>query len=638
MGARPRTNPLTRLGVRVTSWPMTNLIQLAQGFEAPDLSAWQDLALKALKGAPLERLTSKTHDGVAIKPLYTAADVSSERPAQPAAARDPFLPWDIRQAVLDADPTQANQIALYDLERGVSSVEFVLDPSGACGVAARNADEIATLLKGLYLDIATVSINAPQAPLEAASLLVEAIAPAQRKTAKIAFNLDPAGQTMVGGSDLPMGHAIAFAHQNLTDLPAATTLRADARPVHEGGGSEAQELAVLIASGLDYLRAGESLGMTPAQVNQTLLFTLSVGPDVVVEIAKLKAARRLWGRVLQACGVDAPMRLQGVTSGRMQTVADPWTNILRATCATFAAGAGGADIVTVLPFTSAYEVANQQARRIARNTQLILQEESHLGTVADPAAGAWAMEAIADDLAKAAWALVQEIERAGGLGAALDSGFVQGRVAAIRSARERDVAKRKTALVGVSIFPNINEILPLPPLAGEVPRRGDGGLDTEAPSGAARHLPRKTGEELGLVIPPMRLSAPFEALRAKPNGAIFLATLGPIAKFNARSGFAKNAFEAGGIEAIGGEDIHDGDQAIIAAFTKSGAKIICLCGDDDTYQSRAAPLAQALKHAGAKAVWLAGKGDYQSVDRTIFAGADILAELTFAHQILEGGQ
>ena len=134
----------------------------------------------------------------------------------------------------------------------------------------------------------------------------------------------------------------------------------------------------------------------------------------------------------------------------------------------------------------------------------------------------------------------------------------------------------------------------------------------------------------------MRLSAPFEALRAKPNGTIFLATLGPIAKFNARSGFAKNAFEAGGIKALGGDNVHKGDQEIISAFVKSGAKIACICGDDDTYQSHAAPLAQALKHVGAKAVWLAGKGSYQSVDRNLFAGTDILAELAFAHQVLEG--
>lgn len=592
---------------------MTDAFKLSPSFETPDFSAWQDLALRALKGASLERLNSATYDNIAIKPLYTAADLPAGLTGEAAPTRDVFLPWDIRQCVLDADVSKANQVALNDLERGVSSIEFVIDPSGQCGVAASSKADIEALLSGILLDLATVAVSSTADPVIVAEYVAAAIDPSQQANAKIAFNLDPFGQIMSAQIPVSIAAAVDFAKDALTKFPAATALRADARPIHEGGGSEGQELAVLIGAGLAYLKAGEAAGLSPAQVNQTLLFCVSVGPDVVVEIAKLKAARRLWARVLAACGAQGTMKLQAVTSGRMQTIADPWTNILRATCATFGAGAGGADSVTVLPFTSAYAVADEQARRIARNTQLVLQEETHLGRVADPAAGAWAMEAIADDLAHAAWGLVQEIERAGGLTAALEAGLVQGWVANTRSMRERDVARRKTALVGVSVFPNLGE-------------------------GALTHVAAAAGQTPSdKAIPPMRLSAPFEALRAKPEQTIFLATLGPIAKFNARSGFAKNAFEAGGIRALGGDDVHDGDQAIVAAYTKSGAKIACLCGDDDTYQSHAAPLAQALKHAGAKAVWLAGKGTYQGVDRTLFAGADILAELTHAHQILEGG-
>ena len=620
---------------------MTNTFALADGFDIPDMSAWADLAQKALKGAPLERLTARTHDNIAIKPLYTAADVTSHISGQAAPARDLFLPWDMRQTVLNADPKIANQVALYDLERGVSSIEFQIDPTGVCGVAVHTQDDFATLTKGVLTSLATIALYAPHDPLGAAQNVAAAIPLEDRPTAKIAFNLDPMAQVMVGGAALSLTDAATFAQDTLKGFPNATALRADARPIHEGGGSEGQELAVLIASAIAHLKAGEAAGMTPAQVNQTLIFTLSVGPDVVLEIAKLKAARRLWARVLTACDVDAPMQLQAVTSGRMQSIADPWTNILRGTCAAFGAGAGGADVITVLPFTSAFALANDQARRIARNTQLILQEESQLGRVADPAAGAWAMEAIAADLAKVAWGMVQEIERAGGVEIALASGLVQGWVTTTRAARERDVATRETALVGVSVFPNLDEELartsPLPPGGEGVGGWGDLSASAQVRDNARAESPPTTpphkGE--GLFIPPLRLSAPFEALRAKPNGTIFLATLGPIAKFNARSGFAKNAFEAGGIKALGGDDVHAGDQAIIAAFTASGAKIACICGDDDTYQSRAAPLAQALKHAGAKAVWLAGKGSFQSVDRTLFAGADILAELTFAHQILE---
>jgi methylmalonyl-CoA mutase len=591
----------------VMSTPFT----LADGFAEPDLSAWTHLAQKALKGASLDRLTAHTYDNVAIQPLYTASDVSAAPHHAPAQARDPFLPWDIRQGVLNPDPVSANVVALYDLERGVSSIEYVIDATGACGIIAQSEDDFSCLTKGIMLDLACVAICAQADPLGSARHLANAIPSTARATAKLAFNLDPMAQIMVGGGDLSQSDALAFAQEVMTTFPAATALRADARAIHEGGGSECQELAVMIAAGISYLKAGQAIGMTPAAINETLLFTLSVGPDVVLEIAKLKAARRVWERVLAACDVVAPMALQAVTSGRMQTIADPWTNILRATCAAFGAGAGGADIVTVLPFTSAYAVADEAPRRIARNTQLILQEESHLGTVADPAAGAWAMEAISDDLARVAWGLVQDIERAGGLEAALGAGLVQGWVATTRTARERDVARRKTALVGVSIFPNLGETLPR--------------------MEAAAHPHPKAGS-----IAPMRLAAPFEAMRLGTGGKIFLATLGPIATFNARSGFARNAFEAGGIKTFGGDDEHSDEDALIAAFTLSNAQIACICGDDATYEVRASHVAGLLKAAGAKAVWVAGKGSFVGVDRTIFAGADILAELTAAHQILEG--
>ncbi len=587
----------------------TQTFMLADGFQYPDMSAWHDLALKSLKGASLDRLTGKTYDDIAVKPLYTARDVDGHNDTPAARARDIFLPWDIRQTVLNPDPTRANEIALGDLERGVSSIEFQIDPSGKAGVVACHAADFVALTRGILTGLATIALTAPHNPLEAAQSLANAIAPNDRASAKIAFNLDPMAHVMVGGGALSLSQAAVFARDTLVNFPLATALRADARPVHEGGGSEAQELAVLIASGIAHLKAGAEVGLTPDQVNRTLLFTLSIGPDVVMEIAKIKAARRLWAQVLAACSITGNMNLQTVTSARMMSIADPWTNILRATCAAFAAGAGGADIVTVLPFSHAFALADDQARRIARNTQLVLQEESHLGRVADPAAGAWAMEAVSEDLARVAWGLMQEIERAGGLEAALSMGLVQSWVAKTCGARTRDVARRKSALVGVSVFPNLAETLGEMPLTAPI-----------HPAGA---------------IAPMRLSAPFEALRSKPNGTIFLATLGPIATFNARAGFARNAFEAGGIKALGRDDVHASDADLVAAFTKSGAKIACLCGDDATYGTRGADVVKALREAGCKTIWLAGKGEIAGIDRQIFGGVDILAELTFAHQVLE---
>ena len=607
---------------------MTHPFELASGFIDPEIARWQELAKKALKGAPFERLIGQTQDGVPIRPLYTSTDAPnpSDRTGDAGrapfirgaeAVRNAFMPWDIRQTILTPDPQAANQTALYDLERGVASLEFVIDPSGNCGVAASRVADFQALIKGILLPLATVALDAPGDPLGAARALADAVVPGDRATAKLAFNLDPMAARMNGQTGCSLEAAAGFAAQAVSLFPKATCLRADARPVHEGGGSEAQELAVLIASGIAHVRAGEAVALSPAAVNSTLLFALSAGPDVVLEIAKQRAARRLWARVLDACGVAAPMCLQAVTSARMQTKRDPWTNILRTTCACFGAAAGGADVITVLPFTSALGLADENARRIARNTQLILQEESHLGRVTDPAGGAWAMEALAEDLAQAAWPLVQEIERAGGLSAALAQGLVQGWVAQTRTARTHDIAKRKTQLIGITIYANPDEVLPATPIA----------TATTAPTPA-----------LEGAIPPMRLAQDFEALRDfadSQSPKIFLATLGSLAKFSARAGFARNAFEAGGIKAVGADTAYRDHTALIANFRASGTHLVCLCGDDATYEAEATEAAAALKAAGAKQIWLAGKFQAPAIDRNIFAGADILAELTHAMTILK---
>lgn len=607
---------------------------LEGGFGQTDAAGWRKLAEAALKGAPFDRLVARSADGLPLQPLYTEQDWPSAADplGVPGAApfvrgatvhKDRYLPWDIRQTVLAPAPADANREALGDLEKGVSAIEFVIDPSGACGVKAADSTDFEALIAGVMLDLAPIALHAPQDPLGAAQALAAAVPAGARATARIAFNLDPLAAVMTTGAGQTLAEAATLGAHLSADFPAAHLFRADARAVHEGGGTPAEELAVLIASGVAWLKAGEAAGLPPEAVNAKLLFTLSVGPDVVGEIAKLRAARRLWARVLEACEAAGPMQLQAVTSGRMQTARDPYTNMLRATCACFGAGAGGADIVTVLPFTSALGLPTAFARRIARNTQIILQEESHIGRVADPAGGAWAMEAMGEALAQAAWTKVQAIEAAGGLGPALDAGLVQGWVSAARSALEKDVARRKAAIVGVSEFADLAEAAPAviaPPTQGGPP-----------PGPKA--------------IAPMRLAAPFETLRdaaaAAGSPGVFLATLGPLAQFTARATFARNAFEAGGLPALGADGVHADDAALAAAFAASGARIACLCGADAAYAERAQSAAKALKAAGCAALWLAGRpGDQEAslraagVDRFVFAGGDILAELAAAHSAL----
>jgi len=297
---------------------------------------------------------------------------------------------------------------------------------------------------------------------------------------------------------------------------------------------------------------------------------------------------------------------------------------LRATVAMFAAALGGADAIAVLPFTAARGLPDRFARRIARNTQLLLSEESHLDKVTDPAAGSGAIENLTDELCQAAWALFQEIEAAGGIAVALETGFIQSKVSAVRTERAAATARRKDALTGVSIFPNLLE--------------ADTKVDLPAPS-----IKHPTDS-----LKPIRLSEPFELMRDASDRVlaetgirprIFLANLGTPAEFTARSTFAKNFFEAGGIEAIDS----DGADAptLAAAFKTSGASLACLCSTDKVYEKEAVAAAQALKAAGARSIYLAGRPREQEaalkaagVQSFIYEGCDALATLRAAYGIL----
>jgi len=327
----------------------------------------------------------------------------------------------------------------------------------------------------------------------------------------------------------------------------------------------------------------------------------------------------------------------------MLTQRDAYVNMLRATMATFSAGLGGANAITILPHTLALGLPDPFARRVARNTQLVLLEESNLAKVSDPAAGSGGIETLTQQLCEAAWLLFQEIEKAGGVFASLEQSLIQRKVAATRSMREANITRRKEVLTGATEFPNLHEaavtVLNAKPVA-------------LAPYGEAKFKFD--------ALPPMRLAAPFERLRdrsdqiLKDSGArpkIFLANLGTAADFTARAAFAKSFFETGGIEAIDflppssplpTEEVKY-PAALAAAFRASGAVLACLCSTDKVYAQRAAAAAKALQAAGAKHIYLAGRPGEQEaalraagVNDFVFAGGDALATLREAYRLTEG--
>jgi methylmalonyl-CoA mutase len=316
----------------------------------------------------------------------------------------------------------------------------------------------------------------------------------------------------------------------------------------------------------------------------------------------------------------------------MMTRRDPYVNILRNTVAVAAAGLGGADMISVLPHTAAVGLPDAFARRVVRNIQLVLLEESNLARVADPAAGSGALEALTQQLCTAAWSLFQEIEATGGVWAALEKGLIQQKVAAVRAEREQAIAFRRDILTGSNDYPDISEVSPA--VLDVEPQRAK-----SEPAAAVR----------APAIPRIRLAEPFERLREASdrtlaqNGArprIFLATLGAQADFTPRATFARNFFEAGGIEAISRQDKAS---PLGEAFKASGASLACLCAADKVYESEAPAAASALKTAGARRLFLAGQpGPREAalreagIETFIFSGCNALAVLEEAHRLIAG--
>jgi methylmalonyl-CoA mutase len=610
-------------------------LQLASEFPSATREMWLKLVDGVLKGAPRERLSSKTSDGFAIEPLYPrAAGVSS------VAGRAAAAPWQIMQRLDHPDPAQANKLAITELENGASGLTLVF--AGANGAAGFGLDPspeaIRQTLDGIFLDagIALEFQIGPQsrlAPLHMLALLQEKAIAAN--ACDIRFGFDPIGATAVWGSSPYSWDEIAPALANAAGAVAAQGFKAravvaDGRLIHDAGGSEAQELAFVLAVAVTYLRALESSGMALAAARDMIYARLSADADQFLTIAKFRALRKLWARIEEACGLEpSPLFIAADTAWRMLTRRDTDVNMLRATMATFAAGLGGANSITVLPHTLALGLPDAFARRVARNTQLILLEESNLAKVADPAAGAGGIEALTGELCTSAWLLFQEIEKAGGIWGALQGNILQRRVRDVRTAREKNVARRKDAILGTSEFANLAEKTPATLAAAPI---------ALAPYGDAKFKFDP--------LTPYRLAEPFEALRDASDSIlartgsrpkVFLANLGTPESFGARATFTKNVFEAGGIGAPDNDGFWE-IPTLVHHFKQAATPLVCLCSSDAVYATNAVDAARALTEAGAVPIYLAGRpGEREAEYRAagiagfIYAGCDALAALQDAY-------
>ncbi len=628
----------------------TQDLQLAADFEPATHTAWLKLVEKVLKGGDFEaRLVSRTLDGIRVAPLYSRADElpgsETARPGEAPFVRGGALPgaaagWDIRQFHSAADPGEANAAILEDLQGGATSIALHIASPGTSGLPL-TSDALATALDRVKLEACPVALIAGENAVEAAAALESlwvdrGIADDARRGH---FNADPFGTlAQIGQLSAPLDQNLSRAVALVGKADpwrGVTALLADGNPYHAAGASEAQELAAVLATLVAYLRACEDAGLPPNQALPKIAVALAVDADQFLSTAKLRAARRLIWRIAEACSAGsaaAGVHITAVSAWRMMAKRDPWTNIMRTTIACAAAALGGAQAITLLPFTYALGKTDSFARRVARNIQVVLQEESSLGRVADPAGGSWYVEKLTDDLARKAWELFQQIEAKGGMAAALTSGALQDEITAVAERRMQQIAKGGIELTGVSAFPLL----------------GDDGVTVE-PWPLA--IPLASGPAIKVKrLAQARLAGPFEQLRdaadadaaAKSQRArVFVASLGTIADHGARSTWVRNLLASGGIEAVVSEGFTSSGNAG-AGFAESGAQIACIASSDEVYAELAEATAQALQSAGATSVFLAGRPGAQEaaltdagVDGFWFAGQDRVGALQDLHRLLE---
>ncbi|MBP2190883.1 methylmalonyl-CoA mutase family protein [Nocardia goodfellowii] len=545
-----------------------------------------------LPDEPEKLLEETTYDGLTIAPLYTRRDELPEQPLPGAfpfvrggtATRDVHRGWYV-SAFVAGDGASANREMLAGLANGLSAVWL---GAGTRGVPV---PELPTALSGLLFELAPLTLSAGSEVTAAAAAVFAALdgyETADRAAIQIALGAAPLTSRFAGIDDVELAEAVELAGKSIARAETVRTITVDGTVFHDAGAAEAQELGAAVAAGLEYLRKLTAAGYDTATALRQLEFRFAATDDQFATIAKFRAARQLWARVAEVCGLPAfgGAPQHAVTSAAMMSQRDPWVNLLRSTLAAFGAGVGGADTVTVLPFDSALPpgelgVSKSFSDRMARNTQLLLLEESHLGFVQDPGAGSWYVESLTADLAAKAWEFMQELETAGGYLAALDSGLLAERIAATKAARDADVAHRKTAVTGVNEFPNLGE----------------------KPLSAAAREPGRVA----------RYGAAFEELRNRSDAYLaehgvrpkaLLVPLGSVAEHNVRVTFIANLLASGGIESINpGPLTVDG---IAAAAKESGAPIAVLCGADKRYGEEAGAAVTQLRAAGVDTVLLAG--------------------------------
>ncbi|HOW74428.1 MAG TPA: methylmalonyl-CoA mutase family protein [Candidatus Competibacteraceae bacterium] len=679
---------------------------------------WRKAIDKVLKGAPFEkRLVTKTYENIDLQPMYRQEDIAGLPQIDSLPGFAPYVrgasplgyvasSWDVAQEIPCATPAAFNAALRADLERGQNAVNLVLDHPTLHGVDADQAAaedvgkeglslsslaDLAQALAGVDLETTPVYVQADTSALSFTALLAALVQQQGKSLTKLrgAIGMDPLGH-LAGHGHLPRDlNGVYDVMAQLTGwakakAPQLQTLTVQGHPYHNGGASATQELAFALATAVEYLRAMQARGLSIDDTAPRIRFAFSIGSNFFMEIARLRAARMLWAKIVQAFGGNAEaqkMSIHARTSAWNQTVYDPHVNLLRGTTEAFSAIVGGCDSLHISPFDELINTPDEFSRRVARNTHTVLREETHITHTVDPAGGSWYVESLTDAVARQSWAIFQEVEKQGGMAKALAAGWPQGQVADTAAKRAANIAKRKDIFVGANMYPNLKETrleaakvdaAALHAERAAALKQARAGANAAQKAAALAQLAKGSdvveaaiqaalaGATLGDIAQAVRTGAqagptlnavctqrgalPFERLREATDASlartgqrpqIFLAVMGPLTQHKGRADFATAFLGVGGFETIYPSGFNTPDEAATAALA-SGSSVVVICSTDATYPELVPPLAQKLKQANpGLTVLLAGyPADHveafkaAGVDDFIHMNANCLALLT----------
>ncbi len=690
---------------------------LIKDFPVPSFDDWKKQVEKDLKGESFDKkLITKTYEEINLQPLYTSNDIKDLPQINNFPGFQNYLrggnvsgytsrSWEIAQDYNQALPEDLNEALRSDLKRGLNSINIVLDKPtqlgidadqsksgevGKDGLSISGVRKMQVLFKDIDLTNQPINISCGFSALPI-TLLFTAYANETRTSLmniKGSITSDPYEYLLTKG-DLPISLNQIFDEMKLaTELMIKSnspikTIGVCGLQFNNAGANAVQELAFTIATAVEYLNEMIERGLKADDVTRRIKFTFGVGSFYFMEVAKLRAARLLWNKILEAFSVkeeNQKVFIHGKTSQFNQTYFDPFVNSLRTTTEAFSAIVGGVDSIQTNAYDESFNDSDDFSRRLARNTQIILKEESHLEQVIDPAGGSYFVEKLTDDIANAAWKLFQTIEEKGGMLKAIQSGFVQDEIAKIADVRKKDFAKRKSVLVGTNMYANPKEEMTevkktdlkavyekrveyiqkyritgdnkkhssildkLQKIADSISYELiDSAVDVFLEGASLGEVAKsiRTSAEKGISITPLkqfRLSEMFEELRiasenfkmktgSKPR--VFLATMGPLKQFKGRADFSRAFFEVGGFEIIYPSGFATSDEAVKSAI-ESKAQAVVICSTDDTYPELAPAIVKGIKEKSKDvSVILAGYPKDQieehkksGVDDFIYLGAD----------------